>query len=315
MVEKLVGEIIDNSFHPQHQRKQITECRIRYFLEFVSPTLLSIKDEITVYNIGNDSNFFKYLLDEFKSNLHIKDSNGDFLEFTGNDENKTGEHEIIVYFPDDRKLKKEEYRTISFEYTKKVQFKFSYYPKMLLKMKFKRFRNSNTYVFIKQCDEYEFDVFCEDVMDDILKGSIFYELSIKSTNSQEDILVLIWHHIPTSILYWYYLGTLFGFSLLFLIPISYHFNPDGIRDYILLASVSVTFLVFIKGLLFQKKMDRQLKFFDLAQSAIVFCIFLEIIGMISDALFSTAFNVHLIQIPYISYSSIASFVFSYHNYH
>lgn len=292
--------------------------KVRNFLEFETPVFLRVKMEVSFLNEGETTPIYIQYFPYTFYGLHILDSDGKFLEFSGNekDDQSNSENEITVYFPKDKPIYQNDYRTITFDYI--------YYnpqledlPKMrTMEIFFTLFKGARTYIFIKQCKEYDFeaDVFGYDnqtgsiigysLIDGPKRLSNFFEFSVESSDESLDnpisILVLFSHRIPKSLIYWYYMGAYFGVSVVFLLPIAYHFDSSFRELWIVTASSCISVLVIIKGWIFQKNMDRHLKRFDSIYISAVTFLFIEILCLIDDSILFSALKIHLSQLvsPY-----------------
>lgn len=276
---------------------KISIVRVRTFFEFESPSLMRTIEEITLFNETADTKFITYYLDKYRSALHIYDSDGRVLEFRSYNidnvddpvfDSSCGFSNLIeVIFPEGNPLRKDSYRTIKLEYITRVR------PNDLLETELyiSLYKNASVYSFIKECEGYEFTVHYSLFDNDGNKldmknikskrGSSFFEICYKLISIDDGyILVKLKHKMPDSISSWYQIGLLFGLFSSFFIALAYISEPSNINYYFILASITISFLVIIKGWVFQKKMDRDLVLYDLRYRTIVSIIILEVLFMI-----------------------------------
>lgn len=264
---------------------QIIIDRVRYFHQFETPSSIKSIEEITFNNKGAGVSSIEYYLGAFRPFLHIFDSNGEQLEFCGcADVENEPSYKIKIEFPKERHLDYGKCRTIRLEYVQKVKEMdvriariIAYWP-----------GTANIYTFIKQCENYEFIVhyWVEDKenneLENVLKvekGSSFIHLYSKAIKNDCNIIINLEHKIPSSLSKWYNIGATFGIISFVSIPILYNYNPEGIKEIVGFAVLVITILIIIKGWLFSKNMDRQLKNYDLFYQALIVMIFAAILAM------------------------------------
>jgi len=303
--------------------------KVRHFLEFETPSFLRLKMEVTILNRGNTASKYTHSLPDIKSGLHILDSDGNFLEFSGNEKCDQNLNEIVIYFPRDKYLHQNDHRTITFEYVQKWELS----KLRLIKIFFTLFEGAHTYIFIKQCEEYDFKVgvfeyveseestIGESLIGGYEEGVSFFDLDVELMNNSSSLLVAFWHKMPNSLFNWYYIGLYFSAALVILIPFTYHFDSSRSELCIVVASSCISLLVIIKGWLFQKNMDRRLKIVDTVYSCVVAFLIIEVLYLIDDIIIFSAKNTRLSQLLFshflllIGYllicgASLVSFIFN-----
>lgn len=285
MLEKtcIMNEIEESS---ELENIQIKIDRVRHFIEFDSPSLINYTEEITFYNLGDEIPSIVFDLANFRSNLQIFDFDGTPLIFYGNGNGGEG-HEISIDFPDEKLIKKDEYRTIVMKYQR-------YAPeKQLMSTIINVFlyESASIYVSLKECDDYEFNIqyWISDennvqLENDVLEngnGIKSYNIYSKETeNNDDNMYIRIVHSIPKSLSYWYNLGLILGFFIVLFNWPFYHFNPTGIRYFAIISATVISFLVVIKGWLFQKEMVKRVILYDKLFIGLILLIFIEIFLMI-----------------------------------
>lgn len=97
-----MGNVLDNE-KPLSRR--------RFFYKFISPTIIKVEDEITIFNDNLVDPLPEIVLPlpGFLPFLHIYDSNWEELEFQGYAEEPGF---IVVYFPQSRLILPQTYRTV-----------------------------------------------------------------------------------------------------------------------------------------------------------------------------------------------------------
>ena len=171
--------------------------RIRYFYKFETPTTISVTQEITFHNNTDDKTLSRIIFDlkYFRPFLHIYDTDRTLLEYYGISSTKEHSNLVVIFFPRDKKIYPNEFRTISIEYYKELETNgipdkclsdiqnercntndlirhdehneySSYGEELPLDPNFshnkvyissKLHNNATTYVFIKKCEGYVFN--------------------------------------------------------------------------------------------------------------------------------------------------------------
>ena len=128
------------------------------------------------------------------------------------------------------------------------------------------------------------------------KHSTYYDVQCNSEEAVDGrILLNIKHKIPRHLLGWYHLGWIFGIFIILFIFIGYNWNPTNtnpsINCYFVLSSIAVSYLVVLKGWVFQKKMDHGLMKIDNRYKLIISLIILDLLYIIfrSSGLLSSIF--------------------------
>lgn len=256
--------------------------RRRHFYDFSTPSFMNVSEEITLFNPIKDSSASIVLdVPTYMSNLHIYDSKGRTLEFHAHKKNDGDEitgasyldpnicSKIKIEFPKNELFYKGEFKTIRLE-----QIGASTDIKLLsTDITIKLEKNVNVHAYIKECDNYEFDIDYSIVAENgetvekpnlvIHKENRFLEFYSNSTqNNNELINFVIKHKIPDSVLNWYKLGLIYGFGLILLVYLLYHYNPSSITEPIAIASIGISVLIVIKGWFNQWEMIRPLVKYD-----------------------------------------------------
>lgn len=275
-----MDEIEDSS---EFENTQIKIDRVRHFIEFNTPSLINYTEEITFYNSGDEIPSIVFDLENFRSNLHIFDSDGTPLIFYGNG-NGGESHEISIDFSNAKLIKKDEYRTIIMKYQMHALEKqlTSTFINIFL------YEGASIYVSLKECDDYEFNI--QYISDNIqlennvlINGNGIKNCNIYSKateNNDNNMYIRIVHSIPKSLSYWYILGISLGVTIFIFNWPFYHFNPTGIRYFAIISATVISLLVVIKGWLFQKEMVKRVAQYDKWFLRLIFLIFLEIFLMI-----------------------------------
>lgn len=280
---KMTEGICDSELATQ----QITIDRVRHFRRFKTPSLMECIDEITFYNTGEKISSVGYVLDSFVPSLHIFDSNGNQLEFHGNHEDEN-RFEIRIDFPEDKAISQDQFRTIRIEYITEV--KPAEVKNVLITVPLHE--TASVYVFLEECDNYDFSTIHYGALDDklgaienanltVYRGESFWHIAAKATKNNSGLLYIIFKQkITETLSSWIIMGLIFGsISIIFIWP-SYHFNPlnaVGITTY---AGFTTSYLFIIKGWLFSKNMDKKLIQYDLYYRSLILILFLEITGVI-----------------------------------
>ena len=269
--------------------QQIVIDRVRHFRKFETPFLMKCVDEITFYNSGEELQSVDYVLDEFRLCLHIFDSYGTQLEFHGNskDENNTGS-EIHIDFPKDRAISQNEFKTIRLEYITENNCINLTNVKITAPLP----ENASVYVFLEECENYDFSTIHYGVLDEnydevkdahltVSKGDSFLNVSSKATEINNSTLHIIFNHkITKTLSAWIKMGLIFGSASALSIWPSYHFNPSNAMGITTYVGFAISFLFIIKGWLFSKNMDKKLISYDLYYRLLIWILFFEIAGVI-----------------------------------
>lgn len=282
---------------------EIEIIRVRTFVEFENPSLMKIIEEITLFNDNGKRDFFTYDLGQYRTALEIFDSDGKMLAFHSTKNiapsaqfNPELKYIIDVEFPKEKPLLENEYRIVKFRYiVSDTQQKL---PET--KINISLYENTNIYSFIKECDGYEFTVHYSlyDINGNKLdpsalktqKTPFFSEMSYTSEEIPNgNVLITIEHLIPSSVLNWATLGLYFGVislsSLVFVniwdffnyLSGSTNSNGSNVSGYLVLASMTISFLGIVKGWMFLKRMEGQLKYYDKTYTQIIFFIIILIL--------------------------------------
>lgn len=141
--------------------------RRRHFYDFSTPSFMNVSEEITFFNPIKDSNASIVLdVPDYMSNLHIYDSKGRTLEFHAYKKNDgdmiTGAShldpkicsKIKIVFPKNELFYKGDFKTIRLE-----QIGATTDIKLLsTDITIKLEKNVSVHAYIKECDNYEFDI-------------------------------------------------------------------------------------------------------------------------------------------------------------
>ena len=289
---------------------------------------MKIIEEITLFNDSAKKCFFTYDLGQYRTALEIFDFDGKTLAFhsaknvVSPGQNKH-EHKytIDIEFPKAKPLLENEYRVVKLQYF--VSDTQQGLP--VTKIDIALYENANIYSFIKECDGYEFTVDYslynskgKEFNPSILKTQktpFFYEMRYTSEEiSDGNVLITVNHLIPASVLNWATLGLYFGavsiFSLVFaniwdfLNYLSGSTNSSGsnVSGYLVLASMTISFLGIVKGWMFVKRMEGTLKDYDRDFTKIIFVIIILILVI------SLRFCSGLISSIILLFSNFPSFV-------
>lgn len=274
-----MNEIEDSS---ELENIQIKIDRVRHFLEFDTPSLINYTEEITFCNLGDEISSIVFNSENFRSNLHIFDFDGTPLIFYGNGDNG---HEISIDFPNEKLFKEDEYRTITLKYqvhALEKELKSTIITVYL-------YKGASIYVSLKECDDYEFNIQywlsgdnTQSENEVLINGNGIknYNIYSKATeNNDNNLYIRIVHSIPKSLSYWYILGLVLGFIIVLFNWPFYHYNPTGIRYFAIISATVISFLVVIKGWLFQKEMVKRVILYDKVFIGLILLIFIEIFLM------------------------------------
>lgn len=281
-----VTENVDN-----YEKSQIVVDRVRHFLEFQNPSLLKMVEEMTLFNRGEEVHFIEYILEEFRTSMHIFDSDGTPLEFHNTSDSKKNissfPSKISIDFPISKPFLKNTFRTIKFEYIVSEDKREILSTEICLAL----YPAAKTYVFIKQCDFYEFNIHYflidhkENELDysrvNVNKKPTFCEISVRSEdNESNNLIIVLDHKIPSSFLNWYKSGILFGSIAVLSGLIAMFLNPESIRYCIISSSIAISFMVIIKGWLFQKEMDKVLVKYDKIYLVLIYILIITVVVLI-----------------------------------
>ena len=274
--------------------------RRRHFYDFSTPSFMNVSEEITLLNSIKDSNA-SIILDvpKYMSNLHIYDSKGRILEFHAHKKNDgdviTGAScldsnicsKIKIEFPKDELFYNGEFKTIRLEeigVTTDIKL-------LSTDITIKLEKNVSVHAYIKECDNYEFDIDYSIVAENgetieksnlvVHKENRFLEFySNSAQNNNELINFVIKHKIPDSVLNWYKLGLIYGFGLIILVYLLYHYNPSSITEPIAIASIGISVLIVIKGWFNQWEMIRPVVRYDQIYYLLLIIIAFEIFALV-----------------------------------
>lgn len=274
--------------------------RRRYFYDFSTPSFMNVSQEITFFNsIRDASTNIALNISGYMSNLHIYDSKGRILEFHAPKKNDGDEitctsylnqsscSKIIINFPKDELFYKGEFKTIRLEQIGATTDLKLLSTDITIKLE----KNVSVHAYIKECDNYEFDIDYSIVAENgetvekpnlvIHKENRFLEFHSNSTqNNNESINFVIKHKIPDSVLNWYKLGLIYGFGLIVLVYLLYHYNPSSITEPIAVASIGISFLIVIKGWFNQWEMIRPLVKYDKIFYLLLIIIAFEVFALV-----------------------------------
>jgi hypothetical protein len=276
--------------------------RVRTFFEFETTTLLTVTEELILLNKGVCTSFFPYELDDYRTALRILDSDGANLVFHSFEQYrfKPGyENFICIEFPKEKPLGKNEYRLVKLQYIKSIPKKPNTIPFMKeAEINVTLYKDTSMYSYIKECEGYEFFIhyYLFDKYRNKLDSSpiktnkqcSFCEMSYNAKEELEgEIRIIVTHKIPKQLLRWYKLGQYFGTTAILFMGLSYLWDKLyssntglNINSYFVLASLTVSFLIVLKGWVFQKKMDKELMKFDRRYRTIISIIIIEIVTII-----------------------------------
>ena len=274
--------------------------RRRHFYDFSTPSFVNVSEEITFFNPTEDRSA-SIILDVpiYMSNLHIYDSKGRTLEFHAYNKNDGVEFvgasrldpkfcsKIKIEFPKNELFYEGEFKTIKLE-----QIGATTDIKLLsTDINIKLEKNVSIHAYIKECDNYEFDIDYSIVAENgdtvekpnlvIHKENRFLEFYSNSTqNNNETIHFTVEQKIPDSVLIWYKIGLIYGTGLLLLVYLMYHYNPFSITEPIAIASIGISILIIIKGWFNQWEMIRPLVLYDKIFYLLLTLIAIEIFALI-----------------------------------
>ncbi|MFA0823329.1 MAG: hypothetical protein ACC612_10625 [Methanomethylovorans sp.] len=286
---------------------QVEIRRIRYFLEFENPAFLKVREEITLYypEKASSPEFIPYIAYEVhgrRAGLHFYDDEGNILEFVSfeSDDLKDLREKLIEksdFSPADvvqinfkNPFKMGTYRTIFVEYI----YANSQSNIKITQFLYRKSEGANTYIFIKHCDNYILHIAHDEEMElECVEESKFCELFSTYSHGNGDYYIEIKHKSPKWLSRWYNVGGFFSTVVALSIPFSYHYNRISIDSNTVLASVSISFLLIIKGWLFQNKMDAHLRIYDKMYLMVIIVLLSEIILMKLDYIVYNITSLHL----------------------
>ena len=269
------------------QNSQIIVDRVRHFLEFQTPSLLKAAEEITLFNRGEELSSIEYTLDSFRTCLRIFDSNGTPLEFHSVSNSKyqpiSFPNNISIDFPMGNPFGKSTFRTIKVEYIVSSDRRELLSTEVCIAL----YPAAKTYVFLKQCHSYEFNIHYYLVDDNEIelnysrvnvdKKPTFCEMSIKSKDEEYNFLIIVVDHkIPSSLLNWYNSGILFGLIAILGGALAVVLNPDSIAYSIVSMSIAISFMIIIKGWIFQEEMDKVLVKYDKLYLVLIYILIISL---------------------------------------
>lgn len=288
--------------------------RRRFFYKFISPTIIKVEDELTIFNDNLIDPLPEIVLPlpMFLPFLHIYDSNGEELEFQGYSEESGF---IVVYFPQSRLILPQTYRTIKmnhiFQYKIKEEKnnvlhdeKQEYYlfGKYIKKERSEVIlisplnKNCTTYVYIDYPEEYEkvvesvvVDEKYDKKLDPALEvsdgGDKFIHITAQADPNENYIMTIVSYSIPNYVYNWSTVGSLIGAAGILAIPVTYLFyHTDSTYMGIIIAwsIFTITAMTIIKGWLFTKIWnDTILKIQDWFYRAVSYIITLESLTIIT----------------------------------
>ena len=281
--------------------------RVRYLKKFETLSVYNTITEITFANEGDESvDIIKYDLHEYKPFLKISDSNSEFLEFSGAQEAGHGSypaHLINIYLPEDRELKPNCRRTITFQS----------YSSSLPEIKVVEYENPtyvifyfdiidqvNSYIIFEAAKHFEFCNYIDLIDQNGLNvddgelatfvsekviahskiGNRMY-FAFKGDTSKRTLRIIHRHTIPARLLDWIRVGLGLGVlsAILLLVGLIYSFNNnslDSLSLFITYPALVITTLVVIKGWLFLKDLDSDLEGYNKKYLRLVIILGIEI---------------------------------------
>lgn len=265
--------------------------RRRYFYKFVTPFVIKVEEEITVFNDKVIESLTKIVLPltEFQPFLHIYDSDGEMLEFSGY---QREEGTIVVYFPNNKPILPLSYRTLKMCYI--IQFypeeekdtiihdekrEYELFGSILRSDKVEASltvplsKNSLTYIFIeysmenynKTVDLYVLDENSIDQSSSIITnfddGATFTHITADKDPKENNLIILVAHEIPKFVYNWSAIGLIIGTVTAIAMPLLYIFKHDDgtfLSIIVAWAIFTITALTIIKGWLFTKTWNNEI---------------------------------------------------------
>jgi len=278
-------------------------ARIRHFYNFESINVVNHKKEITFFYDGETTNKLHYFAPDFKEYLNVFDFNEEKLQFHGeltdyfdieysNSEpgesyyenennleisNEDAGFKILIDFPKERPLLKNEFRTIIL--TDKIDYPIES-PGLPITIDVKFDEASHIYLYINKLPQYSAKInkifYSRKDLDSESNIPKFFELNESEEKEYLDHFettsyYCIWSSVPITdcnifiaIEYklrgkdgsWFYSGILFG---IFALGLNLHLIINNLHESLTqIASVStiaITYLVVIKGWVFMKDID------------------------------------------------------------
>lgn len=269
--------------------------RIRHFFDFKSTGVADHTEEITFYNLSEETNTLYYYEPEFKHYLNIYDFNGQQLQFHGifNDyfsynNDITGENgdsvlpdntnidddaafEILIDFPKERPLLKNMFRTITLR--DKVAYPLEK-PEFSTKVDVPFDRAEHTYVYIKKIQGYKADILKAFVPNDNNKD--YFEL--EEAEEKEylghfetpsyycvysfqpvkgcNLVTFIEYTLKGKDWAWFYSGLVLGiFAFSINLWILFNHLQGSLTQIVPISTIVITYLVVMKGWVFMKDID------------------------------------------------------------
>jgi len=266
--------------------------RIRVFYHFETPFIIKCTEEITFFNAGRKIESILYDLGEFKSHLHIIDTNGEDIEFhslraaqmndllsTYPEDQIINKKYIIIDFPKNRPLEAEDYRTIKMDYIKEISSK--EIPSYSRFVDWGQFtiplgNSQSTYLYSNKPKKYlcksnfqiifddngiqqQFDITNLDEIGNIILedednySQIAIMDSIKNCTLQYSFSIYL-HPLQK---HWFDFGAYVGYGAAVLYVFLFAINFDmGVKIGVPLGAAVIAFLTITKGWLFTQDMDR-----------------------------------------------------------
>ena len=274
------------------QSSSIEIVRARHFFNFESVNVAEHIEEITFFNNGEIQNILYYYEPDFKEFLNIFDFNGEKLQFHGiyedyffeenndnkedqknldNDNNITAPFEILIDFPQQRPLLKNQFRTIT------LHDKLDYpptKPSNSVRIEIPSDRARHTYVYIKKIPFYKVNFVKAFIPRENRED--FFELEKSEEKEYLDefettsyycfysfvpitgcnLLFFIDYKLRWKEWLWFYSGIFLGvatfcFNLIFI----FDNIPRSLSHAISISTIAITYLVVTKGWIFLKDID------------------------------------------------------------
>jgi len=258
---------------------ELETVRIRYFYEFQDPFLVLCSEETTLRNNSDaDIRSIFYDIGEFRTRLHIYDSDGKVLEFyrsadeVENSDDAEMEHQIDIEFPYDKPLRPGEYRTIKLEYIREIKnynierrgyyvflFSLEDAPRTYISIRNAKDFRCERKIRILSSDGEEFETKHlrekEEVTEEQFENSI--NIAVKSPIEQCKLIFAFNYDIDKSLKHWLNLGVGLGVTTIGIIVWLFVTQPgECLQTVIPFAGIVNAFLLIIKGWLFQNKMEK-----------------------------------------------------------
>ena len=127
--------------------------RVRYFYDLKNPFLIKCKEEFTIFNSGLQKDEISYNLGFYKPNIAIFDTDQNKLEFYSN---PADSRIVNIVFPKGRKLEKDEFRTLTLEYTLDISYRAHFRKRREWMLTIDLNKADSSYIHIHLNDYYSF---------------------------------------------------------------------------------------------------------------------------------------------------------------